>query len=144
MLDAPLDWSYGRNDYDLVIDDEPRNFVVHVPELYQGDEAVPLVFMLHGTGGTGDRFYRISGWVGQAGREGFIAIFPTALEYPIVESGLWQTKWSAGGLEEVIPDGYPIKDDVPFLRELISLCRRTFLIEERRSTSADFPMAAGS
>ena len=131
--DVPKEWQVGKNEYNKVIDGVERNFLVHVPQGYTGDAPVPLFFMLHGSGGSGARFYDISGWVQKSEEEHFIAVFPTGLEYPIIEkdSHLF-TKWSSDGLVNQIPAGYPIKDDVPFIRELITWCEEQFNIDSRR------------
>ena len=47
----------GKIRYTTVVDGITREYIVHVPEKYKGDIAVPLVFMLHGTSGSGDEFY---------------------------------------------------------------------------------------
>jgi polyhydroxybutyrate depolymerase len=121
-----------------------RNFLVHVPETYDGSEPVPLVFMLHGSTGTGQKFYNISGWVQMADQEGFIAVFPTALEYPIEENnGRMSTKWSSEGLERDVVPGTVIKDDVPFFYEMIDLCKESFTIDEKSIYVSGFSNGGG-
>ena len=96
------------------VDGHPRRYVVYVPERRLPD--APVVFMFHGSSGTGEQFLRISGWREQADRTGLIAVFPTALEYRVLESGFRVTKWNEFGLRHKIdrgelPPGYP--DDAP-------------------------------
>jgi polyhydroxybutyrate depolymerase len=139
-----LEWVEGFNEFNMEIDGEMRNFLIHVPTSYKGDTITPLLFMLHGSSGNGQRFYNISGWVQKAEEEGFIAVFPTALEYPIVEkNGRMETKWSAGGLEKDIPEGYPIKDDIPFFRKLVDLCKGSFSIDGNRVYICGFSNGGG-
>jgi len=127
------EWQVGKNEFNKVMDGEERNFLVHVPQSYTDDTQVPLLFMLHGSSGTGTKFYNISGWVQKSEEENFIAVFPTALEYPIVEkNNRLSTKWSIESLASQIPDGYPIKDDVPFFDELINWCKEQFNIDPKR------------
>lgn len=127
------EWQIGKNEFNKVMDGEERNFLVHVPQSYTGDAQVPLLFMLHGSSGTGTKFYNISGWVQKSEEENFIAVFPTALEYPVLEhNNMLVTKWSADGLEYQIPAGYPIKDDLPFFDELIKWCEEQFNIDPGR------------
>jgi polyhydroxybutyrate depolymerase len=137
-----LEWQSGKNEYNELIDGVDRNFFIHVPETYDATEEVPLLFMLHGSSGTGKRFYNISGWVEKADEEGFIAVFPTALEYPLA-NGNRETKWSAGGLENDVAPGTVIKDDIPFLRELVDLCHSTFSIDEQRIYISGFSNGGG-
>jgi poly(3-hydroxybutyrate) depolymerase len=62
-----------------------RHFTVHLPWKARGGSNTPVVFMLHGTSGTGDEFYNHSGWREKADAEGFIAVFPTALRHCFYE-----------------------------------------------------------
>ena len=127
------EWQIGKNEFNKVMDGEERNFLVHVPMSYTDDTEVPLLFMLHGASGTGTKFYNISGWVQKAEEENFIAVFPTALQYPIVEkNNRLSTRWSSDGLAPQIPEGYPIKDDIPFFKELIKWCEEQFNIDSKR------------
>ena len=92
-----LEWQTGRNDYNREINGDVRNFVISVPAAYDGSEKVPLVLMLHGSSGTGDRFYNISRWPEKGEIENFISVFPTALSYRLID-GKTSTKWSSAGL----------------------------------------------
>jgi len=128
-----LEYQIGKNEFNIEVDDTLRNFLIHVPTNYTGDEAVPVVFMLHGSSGSGTKFYNISSWVQKSEEVGCIVVFPTGLEYPIVEkNNKMSTKWSSDGLVNDIPEGYPIKDDVPFINGLIDLCDATFNIDKNR------------
>ncbi len=53
-----------------------RTFIVHVPPTFDGKSKVPVVFMLHGAGGSGAGTIPETGWEAKADREGFIAVFP--------------------------------------------------------------------
>ncbi len=142
--DVLFEWDYGRNDYDMEMGDTLRNFVLHVPDSYTGDQNVPLVMMLHGSSGSGTKFYNISGWVEKADEENFIVVFPTGLEYPIVENnGRKSTKWSSDGLIKDIPEGYPIYDDIPFIRELVEMLVTNFQIDEKRMYICGFSNGGG-
>lgn len=145
IQDEPaLQWQVGKNIFDMEIEGEDRNFLIHVPESYDGSESVPLVFMLHGSSGTGEKFYNISGWVQMSDQEGFIAVFPTAMEYPIEENnGRLSTKWSSEGLENDIVPGTEIKDDIPFFREMIQLCKESFSIDASRIYVSGFSNGGG-
>lgn len=137
-----LEWQLGRNDYNIEIDGEVRNFVIHVPASYEGSLKVPLVLMLHGSGGSGDKFYNISRWVEKSEEENFLAVFPTALEYRLID-GKISTKWSSGGLENDVPEGTVIKDDIPFLSALIDLCKNSLSIEDRQVYISGFSNGGG-
>ena len=53
-----------------------RTFIVHVPPGFDGKSKVPVVFMLHGAGGSGEGAIPETGWDAKSDREGFIAVFP--------------------------------------------------------------------
>ena len=53
-----------------------RTFVVHVPVGFDDKAKVPVVFMLHGAGGSGAGAEPQTGWAAKSDREGFIAVFP--------------------------------------------------------------------
>lgn len=127
-----LAWDYGKNEYNIEIDGVERNFLIHVPEKYTGETEVPMVMMLHGSSGTGTRFYNISRWVEKADEEGFIAVFPTALAYKLKENNRVTTKWSSEGLTEQVEDGTEIKDDIPFIKGLVDLIKESFKINGKR------------
>ena len=130
--DMILEWEIGKNEYNVEIDDTTRNFLIHVPAIYTGDSPVPIVMMLHGSTGTGTKFYNISRWVEKSEEEGFIAVFPTALAYPIEENNRTSTKWASEGLIEQVVEGTVIKDDVPFISELVVRCEASFNIDSKQ------------
>ena len=139
---SALEYQTGKNEYNMEIDGETRNFLIHVPASYTGNTEVPLFFMLHGTSGDGTKFYNISRWVEKADQENFIAVFPTALKYDLTD-GTRKTKWSSGGLVNDVPPGTVIKDDVPFINELVELCKETFSINDRRVYITGFSNGGG-
>jgi polyhydroxybutyrate depolymerase len=92
------------------VDGFGREFIVYVPEKARGDAPVPVVFMLHGTSGDGEKFFNISHWREKADAEGLIAVFPSALTYCLYEDEnrdgdfddpgerKLTTKWASGKL----------------------------------------------
>jgi polyhydroxybutyrate depolymerase len=94
----------------VTIDGSVREYIVYVPWRSRNAAQLPVVFMLHGTSGNGDEFYEGSGWRELADREGFIAVFPTALRHCLLEddvtvNGIFEnneirapTKWASGVL----------------------------------------------
>ena len=86
----------------LSVDGYPREFFQYVPASAAAAPGtpVPMVMMFHGSSGNGYQFSRISGWKEKADAEGFVALFPTGLEYFVTEDGKnrWSTKWNAYSL----------------------------------------------
>ena len=77
----------GTVSHTVTIGGQARQFVVHVGDSVGRHEAVPVVFMVHGSSQNGPQFYNISGWREQADTNGFIAVFPSALTYCYHEDG---------------------------------------------------------
>jgi len=75
----------GTTVHRLTVGGLEREAIVYVPRRARGTTPVPVVFMLHGTSGDGERFYRISGWREKADEVGFIAVFPSALHHCFFE-----------------------------------------------------------
>ena len=112
---------YGKNRFITMVDGDEREYYVHVPANYDGKTAVPLVFMLHGTSGDGEKFYNISGWreVGEA--ENILTVYPSSWRYCIMTMGEKSntTKWSSQPAEWEPCTGERLRDDIKFLRIII-------------------------
>ena len=55
-----------------------RTFLLHIPPNYRPGVALPLVFNLHGAGGTASQQQKLSQMDATADREGFIVVYPQA------------------------------------------------------------------
>lgn len=107
----------GKRVHHIMQDTVEREFIVYMPE-GTGTGDLPVVFMLHGTSGDGEKFYNISGWREKAQAEGLIAVFPSALTYCFFEDenhdgdyddpgeDKLTSKWTHGQLGQ--PDGMPL------------------------------------
>src|SRR4029077_4463307 len=86
----------GGNCRAIAIDGYPRRYVVWVSPKARtavaAGKRVPLVVMLHGSGGSGGKFLAISGWREKADAEGFVAAFPTGALYFVTKDG--RNRWS--------------------------------------------------
>ncbi len=119
----------------IIVDGKEREVFFHVPNSYTGNAAVPLVFMLHGTGGDGERMYEDSGWAELAEKEGFIAVFPSALRYKIIDEGELKTttKWNhRPDANWVFQPGEIGYDDIKFLRRIIEMAKVELAIDAQR------------
>jgi polyhydroxybutyrate depolymerase len=108
----------GVNCRTVEIDGHPRRFVVYVPRHRPVTGPLrPVVFMFHGSSGTGEQFLKHSGWREQADQAGLVAVFPTGLRYRVLDSGRRSTKWNTFDLAGEVdldekPAGYP--EDAPW------------------------------
>ncbi len=98
-----------------------RTYVLHLPRTYRKKQKklMPMVFMLHGSGGTGKgaaSFY-YDNWKNLADKEKFVAVFPDALGSP--------TRWKSWG-------GQPTAD-TKFLAALIDKLTAEFPIDKNRT-----------
>lgn len=128
-------YKVGKNRFTLQIQGDTREYYVHVPAAYSPSESVPMVFMMHGTSGDGEKFYDNSGWkeVGEA--ENILTVFPSSWHYCIIDddTGLANTtKWNIyrGGFTYC--SGETPRDDIQFIRMIIDDLNERFSIDNKR------------
>ena len=134
------DYTVGKNRYTSELHGDKREYYVHVPATYDSTQPVPVVFMLHGTSGDGEKFYNISGWKELGERENIITVYPSSWRYCIIDDGVKKTttKWNIfpGSFEYC--SGEMPRDDVGFLRQVIQELKERFTIDEKRIYLAGF------
>jgi polyhydroxybutyrate depolymerase len=108
-----------------------RTYHVHVPP-GAGNQALPLVVVLHGRGGSGQMVEKVSNMSILADREHFIAVYPDALGKPTV--------WNAG----VNPNITPVAgdDDVKFLTDLVDKMEHDLHVDPKRIYFCGFSSGA--
>ena len=115
-------WQYGKNRYTIKVDGIEREFFVHIPQKYTGNEKVPLVFMLHGFLAMVKSFMMLLGGEHSVIKKVSIAVFPSSLKYTIVTGGDTTniTKWNTTPDTEfkILPTAGA--DDIKFLREIVT------------------------
>lgn len=102
--------------YTILVDSEPREFILYVPASYNGNTSVPLVFSFHGLGGNAQAQMDDHDFRPVADTAGFIVAHP--LGAPIIGPGL--RGWNFGN------DSLP--DDVLFTSEMIDTIAADFNI----------------
>lgn len=102
-----------------------RVYRLLVPQGYE-DEALPLVFVLHGAGGTGLGIAGFSGFSELAEREGFVVVYPDGL------GGAWNDN-------RPDPRVRPI-DDVGFINSIIGYLTSELNIDETRIYATGYSM----
>lgn len=119
----------------IIVDGIGREYIIHKPSSYDGSSPVPLVFMLHGTSGDGEKMYETSGWAELSEAEGFIAVFPSSLKLKIIDNGELKsiTKWNTlPDAEWTLQPGEVAYDDIKFLRKVIDEVKAQFKIDSKR------------
>lgn len=128
-----------------------RRYVAYVPSAAADGRKVPVVFMFHGSSGSGEQFYSISGWKEVAEKQGFIAVFPTGRTYKLLEGGM-QTKWHSFRLRCEVsptrPQGWPASsaypaDDAGFVDRMLADLRSTIGIDDERVYASGFSNGSG-
>jgi len=149
---GPAGTAYARgvNCRTVEVDGFRRRYEVYVPRTRRTNGAV--VFMYHGSSGTGERFLRISGWRQQAERTGLVAVFPTGLRYRLLENGRLSTKWNDGKLATEVdlnerPPGYPAgspwpADDVGFTDAMLADLEAGLPVDDDRIYASGFSNGA--
>ena len=124
----------GKQRFAVSIDGDIREYFVHIPKAYNGNSSFPVVLMLHGSGGNGEKFYNISGWVQQGEAENIITVFPSSYKYDcVVDDGLQKRnaeKWTGYDLE--LCDNVKIRDDVKFLGKVIEQVCEKYNTDRKR------------
>jgi polyhydroxybutyrate depolymerase len=124
-----------RIDHTITVEGVTRSFIVYQPPNSLPGEKLPLVFMFHGSGGNGEKFYNISGWKEKAAKEKFYAVFPSALAYCTVNANdttNTATHWASYEFDAGLCPGQTVKDDVLFVREMTKFLQENYSIDEKR------------
>lgn len=138
-----LTFQTGRNDYTVTVDDTRREFIIYVPINYDASQPTPVVFMFHGTNGTGAAVYENTNWAKKADEITAIVVFPSSWRYFLITENGDATKWNDVGLERLTGPDADLKDDVKFTRVMIDLVRATFNVDEKRIFATGFSNGGG-
>ncbi len=127
-------YKIGKNRFIVKVDGDDREYYVHVPANYTGTSMTPVVFMLHGTSGDGERFYNISGWKEVGETENIITVFPSSWRYCVITHGQQKTttKWNSQPAEWSFCTGETPRDDIKFLNTIITDLKSKFNIDSQR------------
>jgi polyhydroxybutyrate depolymerase len=141
---TPLSILAQRFDVKLQLDGIEREFIVVKPTGAAPAGGYPVVFMFHGSSGTGNEFYISSKWKERGEIDKFITVFPTALKYCVLNFAdnkpINTTKWNNGNLQE---DKCPnvvqtFKDDVKFVRKMVDTIKQTFTVNPKKIFASGF------
>lgn len=139
----PLSFQIGRNDYVINVDDTPRKFIIHVPVEYDASQPTPVVFMFHGTNGSGEAVYESTHWAKKADEVTAIVVFPSSWRYFLITENDDAAKWNDAGMDRLVSPDTELKDDVKFTRMMLNLLRVTFNVDEKRIFATGFSNGGG-
>ena len=100
-------------------DDLSRAYNLYVPSSYGGDEALPLLLVLHGRSGNGQRMADLTGFNARAEEHGFLVVYPESL------GGSWNYL-------QGVPGAQALPDDVGFLREVAAAVASNYNVDSSR------------
>ncbi|MDX9759951.1 MAG: PHB depolymerase family esterase [Bacteroidota bacterium] len=128
------DYVAGKNRYTTAMNGDAREYYVHVPASYDGSAPRPVVFMLHGSSGNGEKFYNISGWKELGEKENVLTVFPSSWRYCITDEDgtATTTKWHCFPGSFEFCAGEQPRDDIAFLRRIIEEMKTRFSVDEQR------------
>jgi len=110
-----------------------REYILHVPESYDGSNPVPLMFSFHGFGGSALSFQNTTNMKPISDSEGFILVYPQGAYL----NGF--SHWNAG-LDT--PENKSDVDDFGFIEALINKLSADYNIDENRVYACGFSNGA--
>jgi polyhydroxybutyrate depolymerase len=102
----PVLYDYSAS---IIHDEIERTYIVHIGRSYVPENPVPLIFVLHGGGGSGNSMPGYTGFNAIADRENFILVYPDGIE----------NHWNDGRESNLYTTFVENTDDVGFISALI-------------------------
>lgn len=139
-------YSGSKQVLQIKIDQDLREYIVYTPAGLDPKGAYPLVFMLHGGSGTGEKFYNISGWNDLADQEELIIVYPTSWKYDVTINGCGNnktTRWHNLGVKREICNPNLLRDDVKFLAGMMDEVSANFPVNTDRIYVSGFSNGGG-
>lgn len=126
--------SAGRFDLEILVDGDPRKYIVEIPEIYNSRKPLPVVFMFHGTSESGEFMYERSGWVEKGETEGIITVYPTSWKYCFNDRGTIRntTRFNSYNMASIICEGEKLRDDVKFFQAMVNEISSKWSINTKR------------
>lgn len=111
----------GDHQREMVVDGLERTYLLHVPRGFRLRPELPLLVVLHGGEGTGQKARRQFGFDPHADREGFLVAYPDACQGSGWNDGRGTTESAALGI-----------DDVSFILRMIEEISTRFSVDGQR------------
>ncbi len=131
-----------RFDIKFLMEGHLRECIIVKPTTAPPPGGYPVVFMLHGTSGDGEKFFNISGWKELGQQENFITVFPSSLSWCYVKDGVEEhnTRWVNGNVTDYPCSGPPQNyvDDIKFLKKLVSIIVDTLPVNSSKIFASGF------
>jgi polyhydroxybutyrate depolymerase len=108
----------ARDNGTIIVDGEPRRYLLYVPKSYDPAVPAPLIISLHGGAMWPAQQMHLSGWNALADENGFLVVYPSGIGFP----RRWRSFDAGPGLEH----------DVRFIAALIDALHGDYNIDPRR------------
>ncbi len=138
-----LQFTTGRNDYVIEVDNTPREILVYVPVGYDPNRPTPVVIMYHGSNQDGPLMYENTNWDTYADQENFLVVFPTSWKYGLIGEPGVHEKWNSAQMRRLAEPGTELKDDVKFTRMILETLEATFNVDTTRLYATGFSNGGG-
>ncbi len=122
-----------------------RSYYIFIPPTYTGDKPCPVVFVLHGGGGTASGVMWETRWNELASKEGFICVFPEGTRKDSSKPANFQSNpqtWNDGSNRKTMEAFLQNVDDSNFIRQLIQLLQTTYNIDKNHIHATGFSNGA--
>jgi len=133
----------GHQRLSLSVDDREREAILYVPPTYRKSVEVPVVFMLHGMGGTATNSIKETGWSKKADEAMFIVVYPEATRPDAKSPPSFRANpqaWNDGsGRFHAAKQQI---DDVAFIDALVDRVVKDYAIDPKRLYVAGFSNGA--
>ncbi len=114
----------GDHSRTLMMGEQKRTYLVHVPKGLNPKKPAPVVLALHGAGMNGSMMVWFSGLNKKSDEAGFIVVYPSG-----TGTGPFLT-WNAGGFKGKMAEGRP--DDVAFMGKLLDDLATEVKVDDKR------------
>ena len=114
----------GDHTRTLMMGEQKRTYLVHIPKDYDPKKPAPVVLALHGAAMNGSMMVWFSGLNMKSDEAGFIVVFPSG-----AGTGPFLT-WNAGGFKGKMAEGRA--DDVAFIGKLLDDLATVVKVDEKR------------
>jgi polyhydroxybutyrate depolymerase len=119
----------GDSHQSIVVGGVERTYLLHIPPSYDESKTMPLIFVLHGAGGSAAGM-KNTGMSEKADQQNFIVVYPNGTGEP--------SAWNNGMTPEI---SQPV-DDIAFIRSLIDKFEQELRVDPKRIYVAGFSNGA--
>ncbi len=110
----------GDHTRTVMMGEQKRTYLVHIPKDYDPKKPTPVVLALHGAAMNGPMMVSLSGLNKKSEEAGFIVVYPSGISFV----------WNAGGFTGKMAEGKP--DDVAFIGKVLDDVGTVVKVDEKR------------